>query len=467
MNIDKTLKPSDLSKLLSRLFGLAINKLQRLNRAWDNSRGAPVFTVDGQYTARAWTQWTHGFQFGCPLLVYEITGDKKLLDLARKKILVHMPQHVTHMGVHDHGFNNISTFGNLRRLMFEGKIPHNDWELRYYELALKASGAVQAARWAGVRVDHPSPHSAGSTQLGYIYSFNGQQSLFIDTMRTLRSLCVAWQLGQKLLHENDRQADLLKRAVLHALVTNQYLMYHGDSSQTYDVAGRTAHEAIFNRTDGVFRNRSTQQGYSPFSTWTRGLAWAMLGFAEQLEFLSQIPVTEFQKSTGLSKSKVISMFEQAARQTCDHYINDCSASDGITYWDDGAPGLARLGNWRDRPADPFNNYEPVDSSAGAIASQGLLRLGNYLGTKGKNYTQAGLTIAKTLLDEPYLSTDRQHQGLLLHTIYHRPNGWDHIPRGSKIPNSESCMWGDYHLLELAVMIWRLSKREQYPTFFSL
>ena len=35
----------------------------------------------------------------------------------------------------------------------------------------------------------------------------------------------------------------------------------------------------------------------------------------------------------------------------------------------------------------------------------------------------------TLLDEPYLSTDANHQGLILHSIYHRPNGWDFVPPG--------------------------------------
>jgi hypothetical protein len=37
-------------------------------------------------------------------------------------------------------------------------------------------------------------------------------------------------------------------------------------------------------------------------------------------------------------------------------------------------GLAKLDNYLDRPADPFNEHEPVDSSAAAIAWQGLLRL---------------------------------------------------------------------------------------------
>ena len=52
--------------------------------------------------------------------------------------------------------------------------------------------------------------------------------------------------------------------------------------------GRTTHEAIFNTVNGSFRGPNSQQGYSPFSTWTRGLAWAMLGFAEQLEFLQTV-----------------------------------------------------------------------------------------------------------------------------------------------------------------------------------
>ena len=57
--------------------------------------------------------------------------------------------------------------------------------------------------------------------------------------------------------------------------------------------GRTVHEAIFNTASGSFRCPSSQQGYSPFSTWTRGLAWAMLGFAEELEFIRALPEKEF------------------------------------------------------------------------------------------------------------------------------------------------------------------------------
>jgi hypothetical protein len=463
MKIDSSIKLTEFKKPLDRLFDLAGKKALAIDKSWDASRGTPVFTVEGKFTTRGWTEWTQGFVYGCAILVFDATDEKRFLTLGRERTRALMPPHLTHIGVHDHGFNNVSTFGNLRRLMREGRSPGNEWEEEYYSLALRVSGAVQAARWAGVRVDSPSEFSANSTQLGYIYSFNGQHSLFVDTLRTTRVLGLAWQLGQKLMHENDRSADLLKRSVLHGLATNQHIIFHGKSGHSYDVAGRTAHEAIFNRADGCFRNRSSQQGYSPFSTWTRGLAWAMLGFAEELEFFETISAVDFKKSVGLEKRDVVRVYENAARETCEHYINDCSAADGIVYWDDGAPGLANLNDWRNRPADPFNDFEPVDSSASAIAAQGLIRFGTY--SKNNRYTSAGLTIAKTLLGDEYLSTSAKHQGLLLHSIYHRPNGWDFVPKGRKVPCGESSMWGDYHLLELGVLIQRLANRGKYLAFF--
>ena len=465
MKIDRSIQPRSLLSKLNRVFDLAAGKLRAIDRRWKPADGTPVFTARGKYTTRGWTEWTEGFLYGSAIYCFDATDGRVLLDAARDKIVRKMPSHVTHIGVHDHGFNNLSTFGNLRRLMREGRIAPDPWEYEYYELALKASGAVQAARWQGIRVDKPSPLSAGATALGYVCSFNGPHSLFVDTMRTIRILGAAWQLGHTLMHENDRSADLLKRSVLHALATNQYIVFHGKSGHIYDVRGRTSHEAVFNRNDGCFRCRSTQQGYSPFSTWTRGLAWAMLGYAEELEFLASIDDAKFKESVGLSKRDVVKVYEQAAADTCDHYIEDVTARDGVPYWDDGAPNLAMLKDWQSKPADPFNDHEPVDSSAAAIGAQGLLRLGRYLGANGAKYVQAGLTVARTLIDEPYLSTSTKHEGLLLHSVYHRPNGWDHIPPGRKVPCGESSLWGDYHLLELCVYLKRIAEDGPYLTFF--
>ena len=129
-------------------------------------------------------------------------------------------------------------------------------------------------------------------------------------------------------------------------------------------------------------------------------------------------------------------------------------TDGVPYWDTGAPRLHELGDYQGRPADPFNGKEPVDASAAAIAAQGLLRLGrraDAAGDEGSLLTAAGLTVTRTLLSEPYLSTDESHEGLLLHTVYHEPGGWD---AGHGV--GEACQWGDYHLRELALLVQRMA-----------
>lgn len=455
MRVDSPIRLEDVAARTPRVFDVAADKVLALDRTWDAARGAPVFTVGGTYTTRGWTEWTEGFQFGCAVLVYDATGDETFLHLGRQRIVDQMAPHVTHMGVHDHGFNVLSTYGNLRRLIREGRVTASTWETLFYELAIKASGAVQAARWSPT-------HDGG----GYIYSFNGPHSLFVDTMRTLRVLALAHQLGHVLRGEQDVRISLLDRLIQHALTSARYLVWYGEDRDMYDIRGRTAHEAIFNPNNGTFRCPSSQQGYSPFSTWTRGLAWAMLGFAEQLEFLATRPAEELESAGGSDKQRVLETMQRAAVATCDFYIAHAACADGICYWDTGAPQLAAMGDYLDRPADPIHGLEPVDASAAAIAAQGLLRLANYLGASGSKYLHAGLAIARTLFGAPYLSEDPQHQGLLLHSIYHRPNGWDALPPGSAVPSGESSLWGDYHLLELALYVARCADPQRdYLKFF--
>jgi hypothetical protein len=270
-----------------------------------------------------------------------------------------------------------------------------------------------------------------------------------------------------LSEEQDAQVSLLDRLIQHARATADYSVYYGRGRDAYDVRGRVAHEALFNVANGVFRAPNTQQGFSPFTTWTRGLAWAMLGFAEQIEFLDTLRDDEFRGSDRLA---IDAWMLEAARATCDFYIDHAACADGIPYWDTGAPGLQKLDDWRARAADPFNDHEPVDSSAAAIASQGLLRLGHLLtarGGEGVRYTQAGLITLQTLIQTsgPYLSVSPDHQGLILHSVYHRPNGWDHVPPGAATPRGEATQWGDYHVREAALYVKRLAGHGPYLTFF--
>lgn len=454
IRIDTDLKPADLAGKLERLWQASAPKILSIDRSEKPGQATPVYTVQGNYTARGWTEWTQGFVYGSALLQFEATGDESFLTLGRDRTVGRMAHHITHVGVHDHGFNNVSTYGTLWRLMNEGKIPENAWERHFYELALKCTGAVQADRWTRI-----------ANGEGYIYSFNGPHSLFADTIRSLRALAVSHKLGHVLMGEKDAKISLLQRLIEHARTTADFAVYYGEGRDVYDIRGRVAHESIFNTNDGNYRAPNSQQGYAPFSTWTRGLAWIMCGYPEQLEFFETLEDAELESFGG--RAAIEGMLLKAARASCDFYL-EYTPVDGIPYWDTGAPELHRLGDYLDRPAEPFNDYEPVDSSAAAIAAQGLLRLGHYLDRRGEDggrYFQAGLTVLNTLFDTPYLSEEPEHQGLLLHSVYHRPNGWDYIPPGRKVPCGESSMWGDYHAREVAIYLQRFIDNPDKPSIY--
>ncbi|MGF1531938.1 MAG: glycosyl hydrolase [Puniceicoccaceae bacterium] len=447
--------PADLLPKLEDFFHLTKEKIDSLDQSYDDAQGSPVFTVQGRYTTRGWTEWTEGFRYGIAILHFDATGSESSLESGRQRTVRRMASHVSHVGVHDHGFNNLSTYGNLRRLALEGRIDANPWEQHFYELAIKVSGAVQASRWTS--------HREG----GFIHSFNGPHSLFVDTIRSCRILMLAHRLGHCLMGEGDRPISLLGRALAHIESTAKYSVFYGEGRDRYDERGRTTHEAIFNITDGAYRCPNSQQGYTGFSTWTRGQAWAILGFAEELEFLATCSDEELEPFGGRSHFEDLML--KAALATADHFLENTPTC-GIPYWDTGAPGLHRLGDYLNRPADPFNPHEPVDSSAACITAQGLLRLAHYLESTGQpaqasRYQAAGLKIAHTLFGGPYLAKAKEHQGLVIHSIYHHPNAWDFAHSSDAAPYGESSMWGDYHAMELAVYLQRSITQAPYLTFF--
>jgi hypothetical protein len=455
MKLDFNLSLEKVSQQLPRFWELSAQKIRSIENTFDTAKGAPVFTENGTYVTRGWTEWTQGFQFGSAVLQFDATGDAEFLEIGRKNTIAKMAPHLTHIGVHDHGFNNVSTYGNLLRLILEGKIEENDWEKEFYKLALKVTGAVQATRWTSIQGG------------GFIYSFNGPHSLFVDTIRSCRALVVSHQLGHVLQAENDRRISLIQRAIQHLLSTVRFSIFYGRGRDSYDIPGRTAHEIIFNTNDGKYRCPNSQQGYTGFSTWTRGLAWAICGIGETLEIIDKLQESDYEQV--ISKKDLIEELSQAAIATSEFYLAHMPL-DGIPYWDTGAPNLHKLGDYLTRAADPFNEFEPVDSSAACIAAQGLIRIGNWLQSsdpsRSKSYVQAGIQLASVLFSEPYLSTKASHQGLILHSIYHQPNGWDYVPEKGKVAHGESSMWGDYHARELALLIQRMAKNEPYYSYLN-
>src|SRR5688572_2755848 len=238
IRIDRRRTAAGLLPAITRMFERSAGKIRSIEETWRPENGSPVFTVEGVYRSRGWTEWTQGFQFGAPLLQFDATGDTTFLALGRSRTLERMAGHLTHTGVHDHGFNNVSTYGNLWRLAREERFDAQPWEVRFYALALKVTGAVQARRWTPLRDG------------GFIYSFNGAHSLFVDTIRTLRALALSHVLEHELLEEQDASVNLLERLIQHARATASYSVYYGAGRDTYDVRGRCAHESLFNSANG-------------------------------------------------------------------------------------------------------------------------------------------------------------------------------------------------------------------------
>ena len=230
--------------------------------------------------------------------------------------------------------------------------------------------------------------------------------------------------------------------------TADFNVYYGRGRDHYDVRGRTAHESLFNPANGSYRGPSSQQGYSPFTTWTRGLAWAMLGFAEQLEFIATLDDAELAPLG--SRGAIEGWMLEAARATSDYYIEIRGRRWRAVLGCRGARPQRRSATGEAGPADPFNDSSRWTAPPPPSPRRGCCgwRAGSTATWRGWPTLRAGRADGRStrcsIASGPYLSSDPAHEGLLLHSVYHWPNGWDHVPEGSKIPRGESSQWGDYH-----------------------
>ena len=71
MRIRDDLKPVDLKSKLTRMWELSSAKIQSLEKSCPPGSPSPVFTIKGRYTARGWTEWTQGFQYGSSALQFD------------------------------------------------------------------------------------------------------------------------------------------------------------------------------------------------------------------------------------------------------------------------------------------------------------------------------------------------------------------------------------------------------------
>jgi unsaturated chondroitin disaccharide hydrolase len=228
---------------------------------------------------------------------------------------------------------------------------------------------------------------------GYLKSFIGPQSLFIDIMMNVG--IIFWAARET----ND--ATLRAIALEHCCTTAKYLVRPD---------GSTVHEGIFDLESGKFLREGTHQGYAANSAWSRGQAWAIYGFAA---------------AHRLSGERE---FLTTALRCADFYLQSAG------------PGLIPLWDFRLPPDAPIL----WDSSAAAIAASGFLDLAELVSDQAskERFHEAASTILQTLCSDAFLARSQPNwEGILLHGVYHYHKN---------LGVDESVAWGDYFFVEALV-----------------
>jgi len=382
MRIPEDIDEAALRARVQRAFQFGVGQLENMLVKWPANQPAPIHTRNGIWHRPEfmWTDWCPGFYAGMMWLAFEETGETKWRQVAEQYTRALEPRKFDR-DVHDLGFIFMSTVDRWYRL-----VDDDDPTRQWLGDILVTAGTVQSFRWKEIGDDH------------YIYSFHGPQSLFIDIMMNIRLLFRAHQLGAG--------EELFRKAVTHARTTEKYLV-RKRGKKIMDRDGMVIHEGIFNPVRGEFRNLSTQQGYSPFTCWARGLAWAIYGFTDTFLFTGD-------------------RFFLETAERCARYYLENTPDGGVPFWDYGAPNIPN---------------EPLDSSAAAIVAVAFWKLKDVEGTGrgAKTYRNAALQILDTLTSDEFLGAhDAAYEGILRHGVYHRPMNWG---------VDESVMWGDYFFME--------------------
>jgi unsaturated chondroitin disaccharide hydrolase len=335
----------------------------------DHPDYVPMYTVGGRWgrEGERWTHWCEGFYPGIFWLLCKHVDPGAWRGVAEKYSLALEPRRFDR-AVHDLGFLFFSTY------------------LRWYRL-------TGEPRLRAILIDAGRTLALRRQKGGYLASFVGPHSLFIDIMMNVG--IILWAAN------TTGDTGLRDIALEHCRTTQTYLVRPD---------GGTAHEGIFDAETVAFQREATHQGWAATSTWTRGLAWAIYGF------------TAVHRLSGEPE------FLDTGRRCADCYLRRAPAG-LVPPWDFDVP-----------PDGP----QLWDSSAGAIAASGLWDLSEQVrdAAEAARYRAAALTILDTLCSDEFLARGRpEWEGILLHGVYHYHK---------RLGVDESVAWGDHFFVEALV-----------------
>ncbi len=305
----------------------------------------PHASHDGKYDNSYPAWWTNGFYPGLLWLIYRDTGDEYLKNTANEveeKLDSVLKEYYN--TDHDMGFL---------------------WSLSSVA-QYKINGNEESRR----RALHAANLLAGRFNLAgrFIRAWNGDKLgwAIIDCLMNLPLLYWA--------SEETGDPRFRHIAVAHAQTALKYFLREDGSAN---------HICSFDPESGEFIESLGGQGYGVGSAWSRGLSWAVYGFALSYKY------------TG--KEEFLEGAQRAAK-----FFWDNLPDDKVPYWD------FRL---------PETEGEPRDSSAAACAACGMLEL--YSLTGDECYLAKGEAITKSLY-ENYTDYDGDCQELIKEGTSNKP-----------------------------------------------
>ena len=167
-----------------------------------------------------------------------------------------------------------------------------------------------------------------------------------------------------------------------------------------DDDGAVRHQCRFNIKTGEFIETLGGQGYSPTSSWARGAAWAIYGFAMAYRY------TQNEK------------YLEASQKVARFFISQIQ-DDYIPAWDFRAP-----------------NKEIKDTSAGSIAASGMLELANF--SSDKEYFENNAKKILESLTDNCSNLDNNNQAVLKRATSHYP---------ARINIEVGIIYADYYFVE--------------------
>ena len=325
--------------------------------------------------------WIEGFYTGIIWLCYEYTGSSFFRNAALEQVQNFRSRLDAKIALDHHDIGFLYMPSALAAWIVEGDEAGR-------QLALDAAEHLMT-RWR--------------PEGGYIQAWgpkgdpkNGGR-IIIDCMMNIPLLYWAAQVTGDMRYRDA--------ALAHAEKSRRYLMRGDDSSY---------HTFYFNQENGIPIGGGTHQGYHDGSTWTRGQAWAIYGFALSYRY-----------------TKDPAYLETAVRAA--RYFIDRLPEDHVVYWD------------FDVPVEPGT---PRDSSASAIAACGMLEILDHLAEDHPDRARIADAVSRSMksLVENYSTIGEPgEEGLIKHGSYH--------VRGGLGPD-DYIIWGDYYYLEALMRMTR-------------